>query len=54
VKNAYTLLARVVKENKYQFVYLFMDHGIDIRKLGKVEDFIEEVGFFKSFLKALF
>ena len=43
---AYNLLKRAVRENKYQFVNLFMDHGIDIRNLGKVEDFLclENVG----------
>ena len=40
VHKAYNLLKRVVRENKYQFVNLFMDHGIDIRNLGKVEDFL--------------
>jgi hypothetical protein len=48
VNEAYNFLLRVVRENKYEFVYLFMDHGIDIRKLGSVENFIcmDNVGFF--------
>jgi hypothetical protein len=34
---AYILLERAIKEKKYEFVYLFMDYGIDISKLKNFE-----------------
>jgi hypothetical protein len=42
---AYNLLKRAVKEKKYEFVYLFMDHGIDISKLQNFRCLINVVSF---------